>query len=103
MVPKTLASVLLTVSTRQAKGFPDLATRRFVCTLQTIQPGIPIFALVDFDPHGVAIMRTYKYGSRRLGHEEDATAPALRWLGIRSDDVLVKSSRDGNEISDGQD
>ncbi len=33
-------------------------------------------------------MRTYKYGSQRLGHEENATVPRLRWLGILSIDVL---------------
>lgn len=73
---------------QQAKGFPDLATRRFLCVLHRIRPDIPQFALVDFDPHGVAIMRTYKYGSQRLDHEEDVTVPGLRWLGIRSDDIL---------------
>jgi meiotic recombination protein SPO11 len=51
-----------------------------------------MFALVDFDPHGIAIMRTYKYGSRRLDHEENATAPRLRWLGIHSNDILSKAS-----------
>ncbi|GAB1314589.1 endodeoxyribonuclease [Madurella fahalii] len=35
-----------------AKGFPDLATRRFVSMLQNVRPELDIFALVDFDPHG---------------------------------------------------
>lgn len=42
-------------------------------------------------------MRTYKYGSRRLDHEANATAPRLRWLGILSDDILL------NRVADGQD
>lgn len=42
-------------------------------------------------------MRTYKYGSQRLDHEEDATAPRLRWLGIRSDDILSNGHPDHNE------
>ncbi|KAL2262512.1 hypothetical protein VTK26DRAFT_1092 [Humicola hyalothermophila] len=83
-----------------AKGYPDLATRRFLCTLHANKPEMSLFALVDFDPHGVAIMRTYKYGSHRLNHEEDATTPGLRWLGIRSDDILA-SLRGMDESGDG--
>jgi meiotic recombination protein SPO11 len=60
---------------------------------------MPLFALVDFDPHGVAIMRTYKYGSQRLDHEEDTTASRLRWLGIRSDDILRNKGPDHNDGS----
>lgn len=49
-----------------------------------------MFALVDLDPDGIAIMSTYKYGSYRLAHE-DATPkdtpglslPNLQWLGVR--------------------
>ena len=47
-----------------------------------------MFALVDYDPDGIAIMRTYKYGSRGLDHEGDSTVPHLRWLGIRSSDLF---------------
>ncbi|KAK4142312.1 Spo11/DNA topoisomerase VI subunit A [Dichotomopilus funicola] len=82
-----------------AKGFPDLATRRFLSFLQRARPNLALHALVDFDPHGVAIMRTYKYGSKRLGHEENATSSRLRWLGILSDDVLPNGSADSNASS----
>jgi meiotic recombination protein SPO11 len=84
----------------QAKGFPDLATRRFLSILHTAQPELELFALVDFDPHGVAIMRTYKYGSRRLGHEGNATVPRLRWLGILSNDVLRNEPADNHDTHD---
>lgn len=59
-----------------------------------------MFVLVDFDPHGVAIMRTYKYGSRRLEHEDGATAPGLRWLGILSDDIFPNMASAGSESQD---
>jgi meiotic recombination protein SPO11 len=59
-----------------------------------------MFALVDFDPHGIAIMRTYKYGSRRLDYEENATAPRLRWLGIHSNDILPNGSPGREETYD---
>ncbi|KAK4122232.1 DNA topoisomerase IV, alpha subunit [Parathielavia appendiculata] len=88
-----------------AKGFPDLATRRFLSILHTVRPQLELFALVDFDPHGVAIMRTYKYGSQRLVHEENATAPRLRWLGIRSDDIVTNAfpgRQEAYEASQGQ-
>ncbi|KAK4211472.1 Spo11/DNA topoisomerase VI subunit A [Rhypophila decipiens] len=70
-----------------AKGFPDLATRRFLHVLQAIRPTMPFYGLVDFDPYGISIFRTFKIGSRRLDHEDAATVPALQWLGIRSEDV----------------
>ncbi|KAK0618970.1 Spo11/DNA topoisomerase VI subunit A [Immersiella caudata] len=72
-----------------AKGFPDLATRRFLSILHNARPQLTMFALVDYDPHGIAILRTYKTGSKRLEHEENVTVPGLRWLGIRSSDVLA--------------
>ncbi len=68
--------------------------------LHTARPELELFALVDFDPHGIAILRTYKYGSQRLGHEENATVPRLRWLGIRSNDILSNESADSQETHD---
>jgi meiotic recombination protein SPO11 len=49
-----------------------------------------MFALVDYDPHGVAILRTYKNGSKRLEHEDNVTVPGIRWLGIHSSDLLIQ-------------
>lgn len=50
-----------------------------------------MYAFVDLDPDGVAIMSTYKYGSYRLAHEDitlnDTPAlslPEIRWLGVKS-------------------
>lgn len=71
------------------KGFPDLATRRFLCILHSARPELAMFALVDYDPHGIAIFRTYKHGSKRLDHEENLTVPGLRWLGVQSRHVLT--------------
>lgn len=78
----------LTCSSYQAKGYPDLDTRRFLHGLHTQWPQIPMHALVDFDPDGIAIMRTYKHGSLGLRHERNVTVPGLSWLGIKSGDVL---------------
>ncbi|KAI0508931.1 Spo11/DNA topoisomerase VI subunit A [Xylaria bambusicola] len=71
-----------------AKGYPDLSTRQFLHKLQTSFPLLPMFGLVDFDPHGVHIMLTYKNGSRSLQHEQNTILSRLTWLGPRSSDVL---------------
>ena len=40
---------------------------------------------MDFDPDGIEILSTYKYGSKALGHErETLTARGIRWLGLNS-------------------
>ncbi|KAI8959076.1 DNA topoisomerase IV, alpha subunit [Daldinia sp. FL1419] len=70
------------------KGYPDLVTRQFLHFLHSAFPQIPIYALVDFDPSGIAIMLTYKCGSRGLGHEENITIPKVLWLGPKSRDIL---------------
>lgn len=54
-----------------------------------LEPSRSAYALTDFDPDGIAIMSTYKYGSATLSHEaQHLTAPCLQWLGLRSDDVF---------------
>ncbi|KAH9882435.1 hypothetical protein J1614_000671 [Plenodomus biglobosus] len=49
-----------------------------------------MYALVDLDPDGIAIMSTYKYGSYRLAHEDvtpngtgGLSLPNMRWLGVK--------------------
>ena len=66
-----------------------------------MRPQLKLYALVDFDPHGIAILRTYKGGSKRLGHEQDVTVPQLKWLGIRSSDVLSASRQKITDASSG--
>lgn len=74
----------------QAKGYPDLNSRKFLCRLANNAPHIPIYAFVDWDPDGIAIMSTYKYGSHRLAHEDithddvpTLSLPGLSWLGVK--------------------
>ncbi|RFU30717.1 hypothetical protein B7463_g5621, partial [Scytalidium lignicola] len=76
----------------EAKGYPDIQSRQFLHFLSLHQPAIPIFALVDFDPDGIGIMSTYKYGSMALAHENQTlVVPEVQWLGVRSDDILSNS------------
>ncbi|KAI0445091.1 Spo11/DNA topoisomerase VI subunit A [Xylaria telfairii] len=76
-----------------AKGYPDLSTRQFLHKLHTASPTLPMYGLVDFDPHGVDIMLTYKNGSQSLQHEENTTSSQLIWIGLRSNDVLGHHQR----------
>ena len=72
------------------KGYPDLATRALLRYLSTpsTQNGFaspPVHGLADFDPDGIAILSTYKHGSKALAHEnKDHAVPQLQWLGLRS-------------------
>ncbi|CAK7263545.1 endodeoxyribonuclease [Sporothrix epigloea] len=70
-----------------SKGYPTLVTRWFLHRIHETAPQIPIYGLVDYDPHGVRIFRTYKYGSQSLGHELNTTVAGMKWLGIRSGDL----------------
>jgi meiotic recombination protein SPO11 len=78
----------------QAKGYPDLASRTFLRQIANQAPHVPLVALVDLDPDGIAIMSTYKYGSYRLAHEDvtpkgtpGLSLPSIRWLGVKSHHV----------------
>ncbi|XP_068119256.1 meiotic recombination protein SPO11 isoform X2 [Hyperolius riggenbachi] len=69
------------------KGVPDLNTRLFVRKLwDTFH--IPIFTLVDADPHGIEIMCIYKYGSVAMSFEaHNLTVPSIAWLGLLPSDI----------------
>ncbi|XP_053106790.1 meiotic recombination protein SPO11 isoform X2 [Hemicordylus capensis] len=64
------------------KGVPDVNTRLLVRKLWDMCH-VPIFALMDADPHGIEIMCIYKYGSVSMSFEAHRlTVPAIRWLGL---------------------
>ncbi|KAH7008545.1 Spo11/DNA topoisomerase VI subunit A [Ilyonectria destructans] len=71
-----------------AKGYPDLITRSFLNLVHTTNPQLPILGLMDFDPDGVNILKCYRYGSQKLAHETNARTPAIRWLGIKSSQLM---------------
>ncbi len=52
-----------------AKGVPDVATRAFACRLARAFPSLLPVGLVDYNPAGVVILMTYKYGSDRMAVE----------------------------------
>ncbi|CAG7565680.1 unnamed protein product [Fusarium equiseti] len=55
-----------------------------VLVYSSLHPQLPILGLFDYDPDGVKIMRCYRDGSDRLGHETDLNIRGLQWLGIKS-------------------
>ncbi|NXE51612.1 SPO11 protein, partial [Dromaius novaehollandiae] len=69
------------------RGVPDLNTRLLVRKLwDTFQ--IPIFTLMDADPHGIEIMCIYKYGSVSMSFEaHHLTVPSIKWLGLLPSDL----------------
>ncbi|XP_072489561.1 meiotic recombination protein SPO11 isoform X2 [Notamacropus eugenii] len=69
------------------KGVPDLNTRLLIKKLwDTFY--LPIFTLVDADPHGIEIMCIYKYGSLSMSFEaHNLTVPTIRWLGLLPSDI----------------
>uniref|UniRef100_A0A7C8YQ67 DNA topoisomerase (ATP-hydrolyzing) n=1 Tax=Opuntia streptacantha TaxID=393608 RepID=A0A7C8YQ67_OPUST len=79
-----IPSILIT-----AKGYPDLATRFLLHRMSTAFPNLPILALVDWNPAGLAIISTYKYGSIGMGLEAYRYACNVRWLGVRGDDLQL--------------
>ncbi|KAL6658989.1 hypothetical protein ACP70R_003029 [Stipagrostis hirtigluma subsp. patula] len=72
-----------------AKGYPDIATRFILHRLSQTFPNVPIFALVDWNPAGLAILCTYKYGSISMGLESYRYACNVKWLGLRGDDLQL--------------
>ena len=78
-----------------AKGFPDLATRAFLKRLQTTHPHVPFLGLVDWNPSGVLILGTYRFGGRTSSAvlESSRYALELKWLGLRSTDLATNPAR----------
>ncbi|XP_065661256.1 meiotic recombination protein SPO11 [Hydra vulgaris] len=70
------------------KGFPDVNTRMLLNKICK-HVSIPVFALVDADPHGIEIMFVYKFGSKSMSYEaEHLTCPSMKWLGILPKDII---------------
>ncbi|KAJ9445944.1 Meiotic recombination protein SPO11-1 [Diplonema papillatum] len=76
--PRKLNCLLVT-----GRGFPCLASRRFLNRLRAARPNLPFFVLTDADPYGMHIASTYLFGSLALCHENgDLALPAAEWLGL---------------------
>jgi len=75
-----------------AKGFPDLASRALVHKLHASAPELPVVGLCDWNPFGLGVLLCYKHGSIRFACDEKQwCVPALKWLGMRKEDVERRS------------
>ncbi|KAH7840130.1 hypothetical protein Vadar_013039 [Vaccinium darrowii] len=77
-----IPSILIT-----AKGYPDIATRFLLHRISRTFPDLPIFGLVDWNPAGLAILCTFKFGSIGMGLEAYRYACNVKWLGVRKGDL----------------
>ncbi|XP_065177796.1 uncharacterized protein LOC135808527 [Sycon ciliatum] len=69
-------------------GYPPLSVRAVVHKLSDTLH-VPVLGLVDYNPHGVRILLTYKFGSARMGAESHKYAtPNLQWLGLHHGDIF---------------
>ncbi|XP_061650661.1 meiotic recombination protein SPO11 isoform X3 [Phyllopteryx taeniolatus] len=74
-------------SSSAGKGFPDVNSRLMVRKLWDVLH-VPVFTLVDADPHGIEIMCIYKYGSVAMSFEaQSLTIPSAMWLGLLPSDL----------------
>ncbi|CAJ1927679.1 unnamed protein product [Sphenostylis stenocarpa] len=77
-----IPSILIT-----AKGYPDMATRFLLYRINRAFPDLPVLALMDWNPAGLAILCTFKFGSVGMGLEAYRYACNVKWLGIRGHDL----------------
>ncbi|RWQ92019.1 meiotic recombination protein spo11 [Paecilomyces variotii] len=82
--------------------YPDINTRAFIRLLSEtksfMQDTPHLYALVDSDPDGMAIMSTYKYGSMTQAHENARlNVSGICWLGLRTSDVVAGADPQGDE------
>ncbi|KHN77993.1 Meiotic recombination protein spo-11 [Toxocara canis] len=69
------------------KGYPDISTRKFLKHITSIYK-VPLFGLMDCDPHGIEIAMTYKYGGRLKSAEVgDLSLPNFIWIGLSRSEV----------------
>ncbi|CCA67136.1 related to Spo11-Coprinopsis cinerea [Serendipita indica DSM 11827] len=80
------------------KGYPDIASRQLLHKLSSGLPEtVPIFALVDADPHGIEILSVYAFGSISMRHQNDGlTAERVVWIGV----MLTELERRGVAAGD---
>ncbi|QSL64903.1 hypothetical protein MERGE_002207 [Pneumocystis wakefieldiae] len=78
-----------------AKGYPDISTREFLHMISKsistspspYKRSTPILCLVDYDPYGINILATYKFGSYAEAHNSHLMAiPSIKWIGVHSSD-----------------
>ncbi|CAD0052131.1 unnamed protein product [Aureobasidium pullulans] len=58
----------------------------------------PVFGLVDYDPDGMAILHTYKHGSKKMSEDNAALiVPTIQRMGLRSRDITDEDHTHRNQ------
>ena len=68
----------------EVAGYPDIGTRQFV---KAVARHVPVYMLSDYDPYGIEIFLTYKYGSHAMWNDETLKTSSLRWMGLHGRDI----------------
>ena len=68
------------------RGYPGLAVREVVSRCE-IDFQLPVLGLFDYNPHGLQILLTYRFGSARMGREGIQYTSNIQWLGLHWFDV----------------
>ena len=50
-------------------GYPDVATRALVHRVSTALPYLIVLGICDYNPHGIALLLTYKFGAKNTALE----------------------------------
>lgn len=80
---QTIPSILVC-----GKGYPSISTRAFVTLLEQ-RLRKPVLGLADYNPHGIALLNVYRWGSKRSSLEG---ANFSRWF-LLSCNVLILFKR----------
>ncbi|KAI6658969.1 meiotic recombination protein SPO11-2 [Oopsacas minuta] len=67
-------------------GYPSLGARKILKKLEE-DLSVPFLGLFDYNPHGVRILFTYRFGSFGLGLETAHYTINIKWMGVHFSDV----------------
>lgn len=65
------------------RGYPSVATRLMLSRLAS-GLNIPVYGIADFNPHGCALLQTYRRGGVQTALEASGIVTDIKWLGLRS-------------------
>lgn len=65
------------------RGYPSVATRLMLARLASVLH-IPVYGIADYNPHGCALLQTYRRGGVRTALEASEISTDIKWLGLRA-------------------
>jgi hypothetical protein len=66
-------------------GYPDIATRALVSRLAQMIPTATVVGLCDYNPHGLALLLTYRFPSKASIFEGEGMYSDLKWCAMRGE------------------